>query len=407
LKEAHVILRTRTVLVAVVVATALGLTGCSSGAPTASSSSGGTKSLSGIAQSKVIVTNAQKGLVQAKGDGDITPAGIQPFKVSNIPTPQPVPKKKYTVGIIECFPGGGCLSTGTAMAAVFKKFGWNVLVSAGDETPTKYQALMQDDLSQHVDAIATVAVPGSDISAQLAAAKTAGIVTIAVNALPADGAGYTGYLSTQENVQKAVLSSALIAKTDGKANVRFFGLVATDSLGVQQAITFTKAACPTCSTAVTNYNPPDYVNPVTIQADAGGIVAANPDTNYFVWPTAGLPLQPVIAAIGQAGRTSTLKLVSTDLDAPSMALVKSGDLADATALPYNWVGFAGVDAVLKALAHKPIPDAGSWGFGFALIDSTHQPSAATAPAIDSYVGAQFDYAKFYGKAWGISLSGIN
>ena len=388
-------------------ATALGLTGCSTGAPAASPSAGGTKSLSGIAQSKVIVANAQKGLVSATGDGNVTPADIQPFKVSNIPTPQPVPSKKYTIGIIECFPGGGCLNTGTAMAAVFKKFGWNVLVSAGDESPTKYQALMQDDISQHVDAIATIAVPGAEISAQLAAAKAAGIVAVAVNALPADGPGYTGYLSTQENVQKSILSSALIAKTDGKANVRFFGLVATDSLGVEQAITYTKAACPTCTTAVTNYNPPDYVNPVTVQADAGGIVAANPNTNYFVWPTAGLPLQPVIAAIAQAGRSSTLKLASTDLDAPSMALVKSGDLADATALPYNWVGFAGVDAVLKALAHKPIPDAGSWGFGFALVDSAHQPSAATAASLNSYIGARFDYAKFYGKAWGISLSGIN
>jgi ABC-type sugar transport system substrate-binding protein len=403
-----VIPRTRTVVVAVVIATALGLTGCSSGAPTGSSTAAGKISLNGIAQSKIIVANAQKGLVSAKGDGTVTPVDIQPFKVSGIPTPQPVPSgKKYTIGIIECFPGGGCLQSGTAMASVFKKFGWNVLTSAGDETPPKYQALMQDDIAQHVNAIVTVAVPGAFVAAQLQAAKAAGIVTVAVNALPADGPGYTGYVSTQENVQKAVLSSALIAKTNGKADVRFFGLVGTDSLGVQQAITFTKGACPTCTSAVTNYNPPDYVNPVTIQADAGGLVAANPNTNYFVWPTAGLPLQPVIAAIGQAGRTSTLHLVSSDLDAPSMALVKSGDLSDATALPYNWVGYAGVDAVLKALAHKPIPDAGSWGFGFALVDSTHQPSAATASAIDSYVGAQFDYAKFYGKAWGISLSGIN
>jgi ABC-type sugar transport system substrate-binding protein len=402
-----VIQRTRTVFIAVAVAAALGLTGCSTGAPTGSST-GGKVSLNGIAQSKVIVTNAQKGLVAAKGDGTITPADIQPFKVSNIPTPQPVPNKKYTIGIIECFPGGGCLQTGTAMASVFKKFGWNVLVSAGDETPPKYQALVQNDLAQHVDAIVTVAVPGAEISAQLAAAKAAGIVTIAVNALPADGPDYTGYLSTQENVQKSILSSALIAKTNGKANVRFFGIVGTDSLGVQQAITYTKAACPTCTSTVTNYNPPDYVNPVTIQADAGGLVAANPNTNYFVWPTAGLPLQPVIAAIGQAGRSSSLKLISSDLDAPSLALVKSGDLADATALPYNWVGFAGVDAVLKALAHKPIPDAGSWGFGFALVDSAHQPAGApTAAGIDSYISSRFDYAKFYGKAWGISLSGIS
>jgi ABC-type sugar transport system substrate-binding protein len=402
-----VIQRTRNALIAVAVVAALGLAGCSSGAPTPTSS-GATKSLGGIAQAKLIVANAQTGLVVAKGDGNLSATSIQPFKASDVPTPQPVPKKKYKVGIIECFPGGGCLATGSAMAAVFKKLGWTVLVSAGDETPTKYQALVQADLAQHVDAIATVAVAGAEISAQLTAAKAAGVVTIGVNALPSDGDYYTGYLSTQENVQKAILSSALIAKTNGKANVRFFGIVSTDSLGVSQAATFTKALCPTCTTAVTNYNPPDYVNPVTIQADAGGIVAANPDTNYFVWPTAGLPLQPVIAAINQAGRSATLKFATSDLDGPSLALVKSGTLTEATALPYNWVGYAGVDAVLKALAHKPIPDPGSWGFGFALVDSAHAPSGApSAAAIDAYIGAKFDYAKFYGKAWGINLSGIN
>ncbi len=401
-----VIQRTRTVLLAVALATALGLTGCSAGgsSPTAT----GTKSLTGIAQAKAIVANAQKGLVSAKGDGDVAADDIQPFKVSDIPTPQAAPTKKYKVGIIECFPGGGCLATGTAMAAVFKKLGWTVLVSAGDETPSKYQALVQADLAQGVDVIATVAVAGAEISAQLAAAKAAGVVTIGVNALPSDGDGYTGYLSTQENVQKAILGSSLIAKTDGKANVRFFGIVGTDSLGVSQAAKFTAALCPTCTTATTNYNPPDYINPVTIQADAGGIVAANPDTNYFVWPTAGLPLQPVIAAINQAGRSSTLKIVSSDLDAPSLALVQSGALSDVTALPYNWVGFAGVDAVFKALAHKSIPDPGSWGFGFALVDSAHAPSGTpSAAGIDAYIGAKFDYAKFYGKAWGVDLSGIN
>lgn len=399
--------RTRIVLIAVAAIAAVGLVGCSTGTGT-STSTGGTKSLSGIAQAKVIVADAQKGLVVAKGDGVLSATSIQPFKVSDVPTPQPVPKKKYKVGIIECFPGGGCLATGSAMAAVFKKLGWTVLVSAGDETPTKYQALVQADLAQHVDAIATIAIAGAQISTQLAAAKAAGVVTIGVNALPSDGDYYTGYLSTQENVQKSVLSSALIAKTNGKANVRFFGIVSTDSLGVSQAETFTKTLCPTCTTAVTNYNPPDYVNPVTIQADAGGIVAANPDTNYFVWPTAGLPLQPVIAAINQAGRSATLKFATSDLDASSLPLIQSGTLTEATALPYNWVGFAGVDAVLKALAHKPIPDHGSWGFGFALVDAAHAPSGTpSAAAIDSYIGARFDYAKFYGKAWSIDLSGIN
>jgi ABC-type sugar transport system substrate-binding protein len=385
----------------------VGTAGCggssNSSSSTAASSPATTSSQAGH-QVQQIVSEATQGLVAAPGDGDIAAGSIRPLSTFIGPSPVKPPSGHYRAMIVECAPVGGCLNTADDVAAVLRKLGWSVTTGAGDGSPTSYQSLFATALAQRANAIIAIAVPAIAVSQQLQQAKAKGIVTIASNTTPATGPGYTGYVDGREALSKVLLAASMIVESGGKAHPIFTDVVGGD-LGVKAGVDFIKRYCPQCTVDRVSWNAPDFLNPVTAQQKAQSLVSSNPSANYLVWPTDGLPLQPVVQAIAQAGKSSSLRFVSSDFDPTAVPLLRSSSVHMLTALSHEWLAFATVDATLRGIEHQPIPASDVWGIGIGLVGVNSLPAGSVSYGdIDRYVQHKLDFVAPYQQAWGIDLS---
>jgi len=150
----------------------------------------------------------------------------------------------------------------------------------------------------------------------------------------------------------------------------------------------------------------DFINPVSEQQKITALLQSNPDAQYLVLPTDGLPLAPILQAISQAGLGDKLKVVSSDFDPPSQAPLQSGQLSALTIMSQQWLSLAAMDAVNRGLAKQPIPAADAWGIGIGLIESSKAPSSATYPELDALVRSKVDFVAPYAKAWNVDLSSV-
>jgi ABC-type sugar transport system substrate-binding protein len=114
-----------------------------------------------------------------------------------------------------------------------------------------------------------------------------------------------------------------------------------------------------------------------------------------------------VAAIAQAGKASSLKLVSSDLDPPAFALLKAGSVHTLTAASQEWGALATVDAAFRGLENKPIPSSDAWGIGVGLVTAANAPRGAPSyVTIDRYVQRKLNFVAPYQKAWGVDLSSV-
>jgi ABC-type sugar transport system substrate-binding protein len=393
--------------VAAAVASCLVLASCSSGGgggSAASSSSVATPVTS--AEFQTVVSEAQSGLVTATGESSVDLAAVKVIKSFDGPAPiKPPAGKRYKIAVIGCAPVGSCLNTADNIRDIATKLGWSATLSNGDGTPQSFQQLFGTALSQHVDAIVAVAVPGIYIQQQLAQATQQGVVTIGVNVSSLGGPGYTGYVDGREPVSKAVLASWIATDSQQKAKAIFLDIQGNADLGVSVGATLLKQ-CSTCSVRTESWSPTDFIDPVSEQEKITALLQANPDAQYLVLPTDGLSLAPIFQAISQAGLSDTLKVVSSDFDPPSLAAIQSGQLSAVTVMSQEWLALAAVDAVDRGLAKQPIPAADAWGIGIGLIDKSNAPSTASYSAFDAYVRSKVDFVAPYAKAWNVDLSSI-
>ncbi len=358
-----------------------------------------------LQQAQRIVQAATGGLVYARGYDAIDPAAIKPLTSFQGPAPSAPPKDPIKLAVIGCAPVGGCLNVTKDVAAVATKLGWSVAQASGDGTPSSYQKLFNTAMTQGVDAIVAVAVPGVVVAQQLAEAKSKGIVTIASNSVPASGPGYTGYVDGREPLSKMLLASWIITDSDGKGSALLTDAQGRPDLGVATAANFLEQ-CSGCSVKVDTWPSTDFLNPVKAGQRTQALVRANPNAGYLMWPTGGLPLQPAVQAISQAGRAGDLALISSDLDPPSLTLLQKGGVKLLTSQSQGRLSLATVDAVIKGLAEQRMPTSDAWGIGVGIVDAEHAPKQASYPAIDAYVREQFDYVAPYQQAWGVDLSAL-
>jgi ABC-type sugar transport system substrate-binding protein len=394
--------------VAVAAASCLVLAACSSsggsGSTAAPSGSGAPAATSAVFQK--VVSEARSGLVTATGEASLDLTSIKRVTSFDGPTPiKPPTGKQYKIAVIGCAPVGACLNTATNIRDIATKLGWSAVLSSGDGTPQSFQQLFSTALSQHVDAIVAVAVSGIFVQQQLAQATQQGVVTIGVNVSALGGPGYTGYVDGREPVSKAVLASWIATDSQQKAKAVFLDVQGNQDLAVAVGATLLKQ-CSTCSVKTESWSPTDFINPVNEQQKVTALLQTNPDAQYLVLPTDGLPLAPVFQAISQAGLAGKLKVVSSDFDPPSLAALQSGQLSAVTVMSQEWLALASTDAVDRGLAKQQIPAADAWGIGIGVIDKSNAPSTASYAAFDGYVRSKVDFVTPYATAWNVDLSSI-
>jgi ABC-type sugar transport system substrate-binding protein len=380
-------------LVATVVAAAA-LSACGSSANTADNQKAAPIS---VTQAKRIVSDASKGLVNAPGTGYVKPDDLKP--VTKFTGPYPIKRdktmSKKNVYLIGCLPFAGCLRTVRMGQEVFKKFGWDTHTLYGDATPATEQKMMNTAITSGADVIYTVAVTDSHVGQQLALAKKKGIPVVAMGG----GPGFDADVDGRENIEKELVGAKIISETGGKANAVFLDLQGQPALGVSAGVTMLKG-CAGCSVKKETWTTTEIINPVTAPQKFKAIVAADPGLKYFVYPTAGMPMQSVLPA-GKGKLTFAL----SDLDPSTLALLDQ--IPYQTATPQSWMAYAGVDAVLRLLSHKTVPKPGHWGIGSTLVTQVHKPKDSTPAAIAAFEKAQLDYTTPYEKAWGVDLTNVN
>jgi ABC-type sugar transport system substrate-binding protein len=150
----------------------------------------------------------------------------------------------------------------------------------------------------------------------------------------------------------------------------------------------------------------DFINPVNEQQKISALLQANPDAEYLVLPTDGLPLGPIVQSIAQAGLSGKLKVVASDFSPPSLPGLQNGQLSAQTITSQQWLALAAIDAVNRGLTKQPIPAADEWGIGVGLVDKANAPSTASFAAFDGYVRSKVDFVAPYAKAWNVDLSSI-
>ena len=394
---------------AAAVAVALLAAACSSSSGSESNSpASGSPSASGASttQLNTIVEQATQGLVTATGQDSILPGDIKPVTSFSGPAPAALPKgKTIKLAVISCAPTGGCLNTANTMAAIAGKLGWQSSVASSNGTPSTAQQLFSNALTQNVDAIVSVAVPGIFVQQQLHEAKQRGVTTIEVNGSSLSGPGYDGYVDFREPLTKALLAAWIAKDSGGKAHTLWLDAQGNADLGIAAGKGMYKL-CTGCSSDSESWAITDFLNPVTVQQKLSAVLQSKPDTDYVVWPTDGLPLSPAAQAISQSGGSGRVKIVSSDLDPSAQSLIKSGQVVVAAG-SQGWLSLAGIDAVIRGIAGKPIPAADAWGVGVQYFDKANLPSQGTYSAYDAGIKAKVDFVTPYAKAWGVDLSTIS
>lgn len=223
--------------------------------------------------------------------------------------------------------------------------GWEVKVTDTQGNADQANAAMTSYATQGVDGIFVLVYPSTAINAGLEAARTAGVPVISWGGGLADGIVATtsneavGAASAQKLVEEMGDTGDILALTfhPGKLCLdhqnEFDAAVAETDL----QITYNEVVVPGQQQSATNFTQAWLASH---PAGAG---------NYGVWTCWDEPMEGVIAALKQAGRTD-VKTFSTNGSAPGILDVQSGEVTSVVWQPSEDEGAALMEALLEAIA---------------------------------------------------------
>jgi hypothetical protein len=355
-----------------------------------------------VAQAKVLSKLMNKGFVWSTTNNPTKPGQIVPYGTWRGPTSAPAPAKTGIVDVIVCTSGSvACVEAGQGVQAAAKALGWTVHVYDGGFNPAGYATAYASAMADKPNAIIGVAVPADQVQAQLVAANAAGIVTVGVGDIPPSTKGlipYNAYVDFRMPLMESMLAYYEIARTNGKANT----IVATDTsfgslIQSQKEFGTVMAQCSTCKVKNISWSLTDAFSASTITADINGALASDPKAKAISLPYS-IPESTVVAALAAAGKTGSVKLYAKDADAAGLNAVLQGQSAANAGASAIWAGWAGVDQVIRGMAHSKYLSIGQQGIGVAFFTKANTPKSGN---IDDYPPVP-NFPAFYKKAWGLA-----
>ncbi len=399
----HAIVRGTASLSAVAVV-ALVLAACSS-----SGKSGGTSGTTGSTTSPVTSGSA------STGSGDTSSIVADAKKVVEQgyaglytkPADGPAAQKGKNVWIVSCTQlAPSCAGAAVGVQEAAKVLGWKTTVVDGKGTPAGYTTAVRQAIVAHADGIVTI---GLDCNAKSALedAKKANIPTVGVFAYdcndPALNAGPSVYSAMINNNGTSADFGTLwgklradyaIAATNGKAKV--IELKETDfALGIYEDKGFTSemAKCSGCSIVAKLEIPVgDLGTPVAAQKVAT-VLQQHPEAT--VLQVASDTLLGVTAQAIKTAKQSRpdLVVIGGEGYGSTLDLVRSGVATVCVAIPTNWLGWSGADAMNRLFAGETtIPNEGA---SFQLIDKDHGLPAKSGDGWTPHV----DYKAAFTQIW--------
>ncbi len=323
-----------------IVAVTMGIAACGSSSSTGSAA-GGTSSGNGSTRSAIGANVAQ-----AMAPVTTFPGPTVPVKAA---------AHKSIVAITCSSQGYGCVQGAIGVQQAGQALGWNVKVVDGKGDPGVWNSAIQQAVVAKADGIVLLAVNPALVQGGLAAAKAAKIQAEEIFIPKFPGTPVVdGYASTDHVQGGKIMADWIIKDSGGKANVlmlnepEFPELVQRN----QALLAELKANCPGCSIADTV-----KLNIGTMAQQLPGAVTSSlqthPNIDYVVAP---FDSSGIFAAQGirQAGKTSSVRMVSAEGDPNGIQGVQSGAQATDLATVPPWGGWAAVDMLVRQFAGKPL-----------------------------------------------------
>jgi ribose transport system substrate-binding protein len=325
-------------------------------------------------------------------------------------TPRPAVRGKK-IAIIsggQSSPSSSVPVGGAAEAA--KELGWDVTVLDMQLNPANGPRLVKEAINSDVDALVVnfdcLVAPN-----ELADAKARGIKIISLYGFDCDdqSAGpnnlkplfttVINYGLPQVDTPKntagfgALLASAIIAGTDGKAKVISFTDPAITALRyVELGFTQQIQRCKTCELLETVTFSSNELGP-SLQQKVTETLRRHPDATAIHTPYTAATLFGIAPAVVASGRVGSLMVVGGEGFTEDLDLMRTKKGVDALAIIDSiWTGWAVIDSLNSTfLGEQPRPA----GFGTILVDREHNlpPSGP--------VRHNVDFKGVYRKAWGV------
>jgi ribose transport system substrate-binding protein len=332
-------------------------------------SSGGTSG-SYTATATAAVDAAYKGLYTAPSSSDV---------------PAQKGKNVWVVSCAQALPGCSEPTAGIQEAAT--ALGWHVTVVDGKANPAGYATAIRQAIAAKADGIIGIAIDCPYAKSALQDARNASTPTVGVYAYdcndPKAGGGNALYSATintngtpaQFGTEWGKLKADYaIMATHG--NAKIIQLTHPDFLVTQYqyaGYTAELAKCSACKVVdKVDITAQDLGSPATTAQKAATALQQHPEANVLE-----VPDDTTIAEIAQAVKSahrSNLTVVAGEGYASTFDLIRSGVVTAAVAIPANWLGWSGADAMNRVLAgEKSIPNEGA---SFQIIDKDHGLPAA-------------------------------
>lgn len=402
---------------AVVAALALGGLAACGGSDDTSTAAGDTssaqgttgESTAGIAEAKRIADTATATAVVGPGAGALTPDQIVEATPDNIKAtpykPDGKPKKGVAIACSSSAPT--CMRQAELQVRMFKALGWDAtkITAGNDFSPASFVRAMTQAVAMKPDAIITNGIPGAAVGPQLAAAKDAGIFTVATNMNEASGPGYDAYNGGGFSLGTATLASEMITMFGDDAKVFWMVMPQFPNIYTREGIEFGKKQCPTCSFKSQDIQPEKVLDPVAYGPTMTAAIQANPGLDVVALP-GDTPLEAGQQAINQSPNPDIAQMTVTFTAASAQAL-REGATPTLTGTPAAWSSVASVDQVVRNEMGEPALPEDELQIGTMVLKPDEIPEGKITEAqVDDLSIKRFDYLEPYSKAWGVDLSGI-
>ncbi len=324
------------------------------------------------------------------------------------PTAAVPPKPGALAWVVSCGQSvPTCASPAQAAVDAAQAAGWTAKLCDGQLNPQGWSACIRQGISAKATGIIVIGQDCDSFQAALREAKAAGIPTIGAGGNDCDISGGTKlYSAVVQNLAGvtaeqwwrrigALQADWIIDRTSGKAQV--LSLEFTDSIWggwIQDGFTAELATCAGCKVLDTlQVGNADVAGGQLPQKFATALLK-QPTANAVNVPLDGWFFAGLSQAVQSSGRADQLAVIGNFGEQGNLDLIRKGNGEDATVgFSAPWIGWAGVDALARVLAHQPVLPA---GVGLQVIDSTHNLPAQGASFAYS---PTIDYQSAYRKDW--------
>lgn len=317
--------------------------------------------------------------------------------------PAPAPKT-FTLGVIPCSASlSGCENPARSALDAAKALGWQGTEYDGGGNPRQQNTMILNALSAGANGIITVSVDATLIQQGWQAAKTAGVPVVSISS----GTGtpnphvdlgakldYAVDVSMDYPAAGAAAADWMIADSGGTGHIvltddpEFHSNVIT-LVGLQAELK--KCTGCTVDPTIFNFNNSE-VGSGQLATRTVAYFNTHPDMVYM-WSSYDPAAAVQVPALDQAGLGSKVKMVSIVAAAQNLALIQKGDVQYVDIAQGNdYLGWAGVDQLIRAVDKLPFAEPNGETSPYALLVKTNIPASGvwTTP---------FDYKTPFLKLW--------